>query len=71
MRKLTPAELAEPDVELTIPYTLALPKEIWLMLEGYIGYLTPTGTRFTIPAYLARDLNAMAEEYMRKLQSGD
>lgn len=60
MRKLTDSELSEPDVILTIPNGLALPKAVWAELDLYIGQETKQGTVYKIPAYLARQLTFIA-----------
>lgn len=60
MKKLTPDELRERDVEYIVPDGTRLPDEVRKTLRLYNGTrvqnpLGIQGTRYTIPAYLARE----------------
>ena len=61
-RKLTSAELSEPDVILEIPFSKfdALPAAIRIELERYIPKTKDNRLIYHLPAYLVKDLEAMA-----------
>lgn len=77
MKKLSPAELSEPDVIFTFTYAQidALPesarKEIYDLLNPYIGYDSGYSYTYRIPSYLARQIQEIASLSGRKLQSGE
>jgi hypothetical protein len=60
-RRLTDAELAEPNYELVIPEGATLPREVHEMLRLYMGLRVTNrrtgqqGIRYSIPGYLARE----------------
>lgn len=62
MKKLTQAELSEPDVLFIIRYDkwACIPQEGRDMLRAYIGQDTGKDFRFTLPAYLARQIEEMS-----------
>jgi hypothetical protein len=60
MGKLTPEEIRESDVEYVVPDGTELPEKVRKTLEHFSGLrvqnkLGVTGTRYVIPAYLARE----------------
>jgi hypothetical protein len=64
MKKLTPEELREPDITLTIPYDRIpkIPAEVWKELRPYIGKDTGAAYVYKIPGYLARQLLEVVHE---------
>lgn len=77
MKKLTDEELREPDVEYIVPDGTELPDEIRQILRLYIGKTVVNrtngqrGTRYSIPAYLAREWLSEYDRDMRRLTGGD
>lgn len=77
MKKLTDDELREPDVIFIFTYAQidSLPeparKEIYGLLNPYIGYDSGYSYTYRIPAYLAHQIQEIASLSGRKLQSGD
>jgi hypothetical protein len=61
MKQLTPDEITEPSVEYIVHSRIRLPDEVRQTLEHFVGVPVrnsttgETGTRYSIPAYLARE----------------
>lgn len=61
-RKLTDEELSEPDVTLIIPNDkwAQLPQEVKDYLNFYIDRGNDSCSKYTVPAYLVREFEAIA-----------
>lgn len=68
MRRLTQAELAEPDITVIIPDNADLPREVKLTLDCFVGKYVKGGVSYSLPAYLARELNELARIHHQALQ---